>query len=140
MNVIEIQQKHGVQLTLELIQTSKSFYEKYIKQYPDNTANALSFSKNPNCSCRNKLTNHYNENKEDVDSFVLSFLKTEPNSINLVDFENRHKTKPVSGRIVKIEKTDEAYGNLVQTIQNEGWAFRSMSVAVDGDEYVFFFV
>ncbi len=140
MNIIEIQQKFGVQLTLELIQTSKSFYNNYIKQYPDNTANALSFSKNPNCSCRNKLTKHYNENKQAVDSFVLNFLKTEPNSINLVDFENRHKTKPVSGRIVRIEKTDEAYGNLVQTIQNEGWAFRSMSVAVDGDEYVFFFV
>jgi hypothetical protein len=140
MNIIEIQKKYGVQLTLELIQTSKSFYEKYIKQYPDNTANALSFSKNPNCSCRNKLTKHYNENKQIVDLFVLEFLKQEPNAINLVDFENRHKIKPVSGRIVRIDKTDQAYGDLVKTIQNEGWTFKSMSVAVDGNEYVFFFV
>jgi lambda repressor-like predicted transcriptional regulator len=140
MNLSELQNKYGVQLTLELIQTSKSFYEVYIKEYPDNTANALSYSKNPNCSCRNKLTKHYNENKQKVDSFVANFLGTSPNAINLAEFEQRHKTKPVSGRIVRIEKTDEAYGKLVSTIQNEGWTFRQMSVAVDGNEYVFFFV
>lgn len=140
MNLSEIQHKYGVQLTLELIQTSKSFYDAYIKEYPDNTANALSYSKNPNCSCRNKLTKHYNENKQKVDLFVSSFLNTNPSAINLVEFEQKYKTKPVSGRIVRIEKTDQAYGNLVQTIQNEGWTFRQMSVAVDGDDYVFFFL
>ena len=140
MNIIEIQQKYGVQLTLELIQTSKSFYEKYIKQYPDNTANALSYSKNPNCSCRNKLTSHYNQNKKEVDSFVLEFLKLEPNSINLVDFENRNKTKPVNGRVVRIDKTDEAFGNLTNQIHREQWTYRSMSVTVDDGKYVFFFV
>ena len=140
MSIIEIQQKYGVQLTLELIQTSKSFYEKYIKQYPDNTANALSYSRNPNCSCRNKLTKHYNENKKEVDSFVLQFLNSEPNAINLVDFENRNKTKPVNGRIVRIDKTDEAFGNLTSQIHNEQWTYRSMSVTTDGDKYIFFFV
>jgi hypothetical protein len=140
MNIIEIQQKYGVQLTLELIQTSKIFYEKYIKQYPNNTANALSYSKNPNCSCRNKLTQHYNENKKEVDLFVLEFLKSEPNSINLHEFENKHKTKPVNGRIVRIEKTDEAFGNLTSQIHTEQWTYRSMSVAVEEDKYVFFFV
>jgi hypothetical protein len=140
MNIIEIQQNYGVQLTLELIQTSKSFYESYIKQYPDNTANALSFSKNPNCSCRSKLTKHYNENKQLVDSFILTFLKNEPTAINLVEFEAKHKTKPVSGRVVRIEKTDEAYGNLVRTIHAEGWVYKSMAVAIDGNEYIFFFV
>jgi hypothetical protein len=140
MNINEIQNNYGVQLVLELIQKSKSFYEVYIKEYPDNTANALSFSKNPNCSCRGKLTKHYNENKDAVDKFVESFLSTSESEINLQEFVARHKTKPVSGRIVKIDKTDQAYGELVNQIHKEQWTFRHMSIAIEDDKYVFFFV
>jgi hypothetical protein len=140
MNLNEIQNNYGVQLTLELIQTSKPFYDAYIKEYPDNTANALSYSKNPNCSCRNKLTKHYNENKDKVDQFVQSFLDKMPDQINLQEFTSRHQTKPVSGRIVKIDKTDQAYGELVNQIHREQWTFRHMSIAVDSDKYIFFFV
>ena len=140
MNINEIQNNYGVQLVLELIQKSKPFYEAYIKEYPDNTANALSYSKNPNCSCRNKLTKHYNENKSEVDSFINSFLDKNPKEVDLQDFVSRHKTKPVSGRIVKIDKTDEAYGELVNQIHREQWSYRHMSIAIENDKYVFFFV
>ena len=140
MSINEIQNNYGVQLVLELIQKSSAFYEAYIKEYPNNTANALSYSKNPNCSCRNKLTKHYNENKTTVDSFVNSFLDKNPNEVNLQDFVSRHQTKPVSGRIVRIDKTDQAYGELVNQIHREQWSFRHMSIAIEDDKYVFFFV
>ena len=74
---------------------------------------------NPNCSCRNKLTKHYNENKSDVDSFVENFLNKTNDAINLKEFVSRHNTKPVSGRVVRIDKTDQAYGELVTQIHRE---------------------
>tara|TARA_B100002019_G_C21264801_1_gene598776 strand:- start:1863 stop:2285 length:423 start_codon:yes stop_codon:yes gene_type:complete len=140
MKISDIQNNYGVQLVLELIQNSKPFYEEYIKKYPDNTANALSFSKNPNCSCRSKLTKHYNENKSDVDSFVENFLNKTNDAINLKEFVSRHNTKPVSGRVVRIDKTDQAYGELVTQIHRENWVYRTMSVVAEDDKYVFFFV
>ena len=52
-----------------LIQISKKYLDTYTKEYPANISNALSFSTNPNCSCRNQLISHYNDNKEIVDQF-----------------------------------------------------------------------
>lgn len=143
MKAKEATERYGVNLMLELIQTSKVFYEAYIKKYPDNTANALSYSKNPNCSCRGKLTKHYQENTNDVNIFVQEFLDKNPSEIDIPKFvENyeKNKTTSVSGRIVRVPKNDQSYGQLVAQINREGWSFRHMSVGIDAEHYVFFFV
>ena len=61
-------------------------------------------------------------------------------AINLKEFVSRHNTKPVSGRVVRIDKTDQAYGELVTQIHRENWVYRTMSVVAEDDKYVFFFV
>jgi hypothetical protein len=139
MNIIENQKKYGVKIVLELIGGSKLYYDEYVKKYPANIANALSFSKNPNCTCRNALIKHYNENKVEVDKFTTDFLEIHPSELKWDDFERKNAQKNVIGSIVKIDKTEEAYKDLTEKMQSEKWVFRQMTSTVDGDKYVFFF-
>ena len=140
MNIQENQKKYGVTIVLELIGGSKLFYDAYVKQYPSNLANAMSFSKNPNCTCRNALIKHYNENKSDVDTFTTEFLEEHPAELAIDQFLQKHANKNVVGTIVKIDKTPEAFKNITNQMQSEKWVFRQMSVAVEDNNYVLFFV
>jgi hypothetical protein len=140
MNIQENQKKYGVTIVLELIGGSKLFYEAYVKQYPTNLANAMSFSKNPNCTCRNALIKHYNENKPEVDTFTMEFLEEHPSELAIDQFLQKHANKNVVGTIVKIDKTPEAFKDVTNKMQSEKWVFRQMSVAVEDDKYILFFV
>ena len=140
MNIQDTQKKYGVKVVLELIQTSTLFYDSYTKQYPNNLANALSFSKNPNCTCRNALIKHYNENKQAVDKFTTDFLQEHPSELAYEQFIQKHGTKNMVGQIVRIDKSEEAYKQLSDKIASERWVFRQMSVAIDEQNYVIFFL
>tara|TARA_A100001037_G_scaffold290243_1_gene302863 strand:+ start:31370 stop:31792 length:423 start_codon:yes stop_codon:yes gene_type:complete len=140
MNIQENQKKYGVQIVLELIGGSKLFYDEYVKAYPTNLANAMSFAKNPNCTCRNALIKHYNENKKEVDDFTIKFLEVHPSELAIDQFLQKHANKNVVGTIVKIDKSPEAFKDITNKMQAEKWVFRQMSVAVEGDNYVLFFV
>lgn len=133
------QKQYGVQVVLELIQTSKKYLDTYTKEYPTNISNALSFSTNPNCSCRNQLINHYNDNKELVDQFTAKFLQDNPAEMNWDAFDQKHKQHFASGTIVRIDKSDDAYSNLIQKMKQEKWVFHQMSVTSEEDKYVIFF-
>lgn len=133
------QKQYGVRVVLELIQSSKKYLDLYVKEYPKNISNALSFSTNPNCSCRNQLINHYNDNKEQVDQFTANFLQTHPAELEWGTFEEKYQQFIASGTIVKIDKTQEAYSNLIQKMQREKWVFHHMSVTTEDDKYTIFF-
>lgn len=140
MNIKENQKKYGVKVVLELLSNSKLFYDLYVKQYPNNLANAMSFSKNPNCTCRNALIKHYNENKKAVDTFTEDFLVEHPSELALDEFLAKHASKSVVGSVIKIEKTEEAFRHVTNKMQSEKWTFRQMSVAVENDQYILFFI
>ena len=139
MEIHPKQAQYGVQVVLELIQNSQKYLDAYVKEYPDNISNALSFSTNPNCSCRNHLISHYNNNQELVDQFTAKFLQTNPSELNWNEFDKKHRQHFAAGSIVKIDKTQEAYSNLIQKMQREKWVFHHMSVTSEDDKYTIFF-
>jgi len=126
-------------LLLELLTTSQKYVDAYIERFPGQTENALSFSVDPGCSCKEKIIEHFKNNAEAVDDLTQTFLQNNPLEINLKEFLQRISVNNVAGRMFKIDKTEEAYSNFIDNMKNNRWAFRYMSVAVDGDKYVFFF-
>lgn len=124
---------------LELLTTSQKFLNAYIQKYPSNETHALSFSVDPGCECRDDIIKHYKENTEDANSFAREFIENNSTELNWADFVRRHQTTPVAGKVVKIDKTPEAYASLVQQMHNERWVFRHMNVTADEDSYVIFF-
>jgi hypothetical protein len=126
-------------LLLELLTTSQKYVDAYIERFPEQTENALSFSVDPGCSCKEKIIEHFKNNAEAVDDLTQTFLQNNPLEINLKEFLQRISVNNVAGRMFKIDKTEEAYSNFIDNMKNNRWAFRYMSVAVDGDKYVFFF-
>ncbi len=130
---------YGVFLVLELLSSSQKYLDTYIQAYPEQEGNALSFSVDPGCSCRTHLINHYKNNQPNVDKLTHEFIAENPNEINLKEFIKKYETVHVAGQYFKIDKTESAYADFVQNMQNQRWAFRFMSVAVEDDKYVIFF-
>tara|TARA_X000000950_G_C13798018_1_gene612274 strand:- start:688 stop:1104 length:417 start_codon:yes stop_codon:yes gene_type:complete len=126
-------------LTLELLSVSLNYQEAYISKFPENEEHALSYSVDPNCSCRVKLIEHFKKNKESVDQLNQNFLEKYPSEINLGEFLTRVEINNVAGKFFKIEKTEEAYSVFVENMKNERWAFKHMSVTSEDDSYVIFF-
>jgi hypothetical protein len=130
---------YGLLAVLELLTTSKKFLDAYVEKYQENEADALSYSVDPGCNCRDNLIKHYNSNAKDVNEFTRTFITNNSSELNWSDFIQRNETNPVAGKIVEIEKTPEAYANLVRQMHNERWVFRHMNITTDENSYVIFF-
>jgi len=130
---------YGSNLILELILTSEAYMNQYIDLFPDMTDSALSFSVDPECSCRNTIITHYNQNTESVSRFTEKFLAENPTTIDLKKFIIKYEKNEVSGKFFKIDKTTEAYANFIKTTRNENWIYNHMSVSTEDDSYVIFF-
>lgn len=130
---------YGSMIILELIPLSKNYLQEYIKEFPENEANALSYSVDTQCECRQDLINHYNTNAEQVNEFNSNFIKNFPKEIDWIEFAKKIRVVNVAGTFVHIDKTPEAYYELTEKMSRERWYFRHMSVAVDGESYVVFF-
>lgn len=130
---------YGSNLILELILTSELYMNQYIDSFPDMTDSVLSFSVDPECSCRNTIITHYNQNTELVSGFTEKFLSENPTVIDLKQFINKYEKNEVSGKFFKIDKTTEAYANFIKTTQSENWIYNHLSVSTEDDSYVIFF-
>lgn len=126
-------------IMLELLRTSFSYQEEYIKTFPENEEHALSYSVDPECSCKSKLIDHYKANPEKVEQLNNSFLEKHPNEINLKEIIQRLQVKNVAGQYFAIEKTPEAYAQFVNNMKENRWAFRHMSVTSDAEQFIIFF-
>ena len=130
---------YGSSLILELILTSELYMNQYIDQFPDMTDHALSFSVDPECSCRETIVTHYNQNTKLVTKFTESFLSENPTVIDLRQFIGKYEENVVIGRFFKINKTEEAYETFIRTTQEENWIYNHMSVTTESDSFVIFF-
>jgi len=130
---------YGMLAVLELLTSSQKYLDAYTEEYPENKTDALSYSVDPNCSCRENLIKHYNSNTVGVNEFTRTFITNNSTEMNWADFIRRNETHPAAGKLIKIDKTPEAYFNLVQQMHNERWVFRHMNITTDDNSYVIFF-
>ena len=106
-------------IMLELLRTSFNYQEEYIKTFPENEEHALSYSVDPECSCKQKLIDHYKANFVAVEKLNETFAEKHPNEINLKELISRLEIKNVAGQYFKIQKTPDAYQEFVTNMKEE---------------------
>lgn len=95
--------------------------------FPLILADLTTFKSNPNCTCRSKVfkffTDEIQKNPEILNKYVKNQEEFKKELLRIVEQRNSNN---YSGKIIKIENTEEAWKNL--TAQLVGKAFRTFSV------------
>jgi hypothetical protein len=112
-------------------------FESLKTDFPAILADLITFKSNPNCTCRSRVFKFFSDELQKDPNILNKYVKT-PESLSK-DLENmmqQRNNNNYSGKIFKIENTDEAWKNL--TNQLVGKAFRTFSVVEkDGQLWVY---
>lgn len=119
---------------LELLTLNVDFKTSFQSIAPEIYADIESASTNPNCSCRSKVENYVNLNREKCAKFYDN-LSTEIKSlITLEEIENKYKFTLYSGIVERVKVSE--WSNFAQKLNTDKAAYRQFSVLRVDDEYV----
>ena len=118
---------------LELV-SNQQFKMAFQAFAPEIYADIESASTNPNCSCRAKVENYVNTNKQKALDFLNNFIKNTGLEVNLQAITQKYAAKSYAGVVEKVKISEW------QTFQNrlaqERANFRGFSASRIDDEYV----
>jgi len=118
---------------LELVSNAK-FKLAFQAFAPEIYADIESASTNPNCSCRGKVENYVNTNKDKSVDFLNNFIKDNEITINLEDISKRYTIKQYAGVVEKVKISD--WKNFQNRLNEERAFYRTFSTSRIDDEYV----
>ena len=81
----------------------------------------------------------YEKNETTFSEFTHKYIENNSTEFDWNLFISRYEVTFVGGKFFKIEKTEQAYSDLIERMHQERWVFNHMSVTTDGDSYVLFF-
>lgn len=118
---------------LELVSTQQ-FKTAFQAFAPEIYADIESASTNPNCSCRAKVENYVNTNRQKALNFLNNFIENNKIDINLESVSKKYTIKSYAGVVekVKISEWKDFQNRLTQEKAN----FRTFSTSKIDDEYV----
>ena len=118
---------------LELV-SNQQFKTAFQAVAPEIYADIESASTNPNCSCRSKVENYVNTNRQKALDFLNNFIENTGLEVNLQSITQKYTVKSYAGVVEKVKISEW------QTFQNrltqERANFRSFSTSKIDDEYV----
>jgi hypothetical protein len=105
--------------------------------FPLILADLITFKSNPNCTCRSKVFKFFTDEVQKNPDVLNKYVKNEEEfKKELLKIVEQRNSNNYSGKIIKIENTEEAWKNL--TAQLVGKAFRTFSVIEkDGQLWVY---
>lgn len=118
---------------LELI-SNQDFKNKFQAFAPEIYAEIQSYSTNPNCSCRFKIEQTINTNKDKYELFINDFLNASQISVDLSKIEDRYKVTNMAGNVEKVKKSE--WQSFRDKLINEKAVYRSFAVLPIDQEYV----
>ena len=102
-------------------------FEQLKKEFSPILADLVTFKNNPNCTCRGKVFKFFTEeiqkNPEVLNKYIKNPEELKKELLKIVEQRNSNN---YSGKVIRIENTDEAWRAL--TTQLVGKAFRTFSV------------
>jgi hypothetical protein len=119
---------------LEEITKNPQFKIEFGAFAPEIYADIESFSKNANCSCRGKIENYINNNKDKCFEFIKLFIEKNNIIIDAAAIQEKYKTTQYSGKIIQVNKKD--WESFVDVLQRERATFRTFSVLAINSETV----
>lgn len=148
---------------LHLILGYKQFGDDFSNKYPSLLADVVSYSGNPNCSCRSKIIKHIQDNFIDVTQWVDQWIESTPNNDQLDAVYNKiigtapeqivptykppeqtggdpmPETTDMVGRIVIIPADADSYYLLLHEAFTKKWNYRGLTVSIKDDKWYIFF-
>lgn len=119
---------------LELLTLNVVFKTSFQSIAPEIYADIESASINPNCSCRSKVENYVNSNREKCAKFYDN-LSTEIKSlITLEEIENKYRYVVYNGKVERVKVSE--WNDFTQKLIIDRAVYRQFSVLRVDDEYV----
>lgn len=126
--------QHLSKIFLELLTLNQDFKTSFQTLAPEIYADIESASTNPNCSCRGKVENYVNSNREKCGKFLNESSPEIKALINLHDIENKYRVTMYSGKVERVRVSE--WNNFSQKLNNDRAAYRQFSVLKVDDEHV----
>jgi hypothetical protein len=112
---------------ITLLVKDNEIFEQLKKDFSPILADLVTFKNNPNCTCRGKVFKFFTEeiqkNPEVLNKYIKNPEELKKELLKIVEQRNSNN---YSGKVIRIENTDEAWRAL--TTQLVGKAFRTFSV------------
>jgi hypothetical protein len=126
--------QHLSKVFLELLSLSNDFKTSFQTLAPEIYSDIESASTNPNCSCRSKVENYVNNNREKCANFYNSVSNEIKSVINLAEIDAKYNFTYYGGRVERV-KTSE-WKEFTESLNRNKAAYRSFSLLRVDDEYM----
>lgn len=122
-----------------IIQHNDAFFEMSA-DFPSIAADLLTFKNNPNCSCKNKVIKFISAKIDAGDKDILNkyFINRENLKNAIETMSNNYEQKILSGKILTIDNTQEAWAALWQESTTK--IYKSFSVVEKNDKLHVYFL
>jgi hypothetical protein len=131
---IDSNYQHLSKIFLELLTLNQDFKASFQSLAPEIYADIESASTNPNCSCRGRVENYVNSNREKCAKFLNESSSEIKSLINLQDIEEKYKFVIYNGKVERVKFTE--WNNFSQKLNNDRAMYRQFSLLRVDDEYV----
>tara|TARA_B100001057_G_C22847185_1_gene949529 strand:- start:823 stop:1242 length:420 start_codon:yes stop_codon:yes gene_type:complete len=124
---------------IDLIVESNNFYEQLVDKFSDLSTLAEKLHNNPTDQNKDLMFSVYEKNEKTFTEFTHAYIKNNSTEFDWDLFVSRYEVTFVGGKFFEIEKTEQAYADLIEQMHQEKWVFNHMSVTSDANKYVVFF-
>lgn len=107
---------------MKIIRSEKKFSDAMIGKCTKIASDIVTYIDNPNCSCKKRIENYINNNKEMVNTLFTKFLADEPN------FKPEKPSKDISGTVIEIEADPIKYKKLIEHLKDNNQTYKGLNV------------
>lgn len=113
--------------SITLLVRDNDTFDLIKNDFPAILADLITFKSNPNCTCRSKVFKFFTEEVQKNPEVLNKYVKNQEEfTKELSKIVEQRNSNNYSGKVIKIENTEEAWKSLTQ--QLVGKAFRTFSV------------
>lgn len=113
---------YPVEYYVKLIRSEKAYAELLMKQCEPIAADIVTFQANPNCSCKKKITDYINSNKELVKQVYTQFVSENPSFVPEKPEEN------IAGKVIEIEADPIKYQKLIEHLKQNNQVYKGLTI------------
>lgn len=131
--------KQALQSVINRIIQHNDAFSEMSADFPSIAADLLTFKNNPNCSCKNKIIRFISGRIQAGEKDILNkyFINRENLKNAISTMINNYEEKNLSGKIMIIDNSQEAWGTLWKESNTK--IYKSFSVVEKNDKlYVYF--
>jgi hypothetical protein len=118
---------------LELV-SNQQFKTAFQAVAPEIYADIESASTNPNCSCRSKVENYVNTNRQKSLDFLNNFIENTGLEVDLQTITQKYTVRSYAGVVERVKISE--WRTFQNRLNQERANFRSFSTSKIDDEYV----